>query len=370
MQYFQGNTDGNRHYILLSPTACRRVGRNDVQNAENAVTAAATAGIKTVVVGIGNASRADATLTAWPTPAACRTPRPARSRTTRSTHGRPRQRRSTTSPASSCRAPTRCRWRRPNPELRRDRRQQRHEDPARHDPHERLGLRPGNLSINFYGAGLRQPAEGRHHRNQRRLRLPARRVRAALVAFPKPVSVSLSRRTRVSRRPAYLRDSVDHVRQHRARRQLLRHARPHRPRALEHAPPPADPRTPSAGAISHDVPRHGPISPILTRCRRAARARHRPAALSHVGRGVELRWGVVALGLDRDHGDPHDDDDALDSGLIASMQMASRSRRRRSNVGSMIGLVYAAMMVLFYSPYPILMLVYFSRDRVRAAMTA
>jgi len=36
----------------------------------------------------------------------------------------------------------------------------------------------------------------------------------------------------------------------------------------------------------------------------------------------------------------------------------------------MIGIVYGAMMVLFYSPYPILMLVYFSRERVRAAMQA
>jgi hypothetical protein len=39
-------------------------------------------------------------------------------------------------------------------------------------------------------------------------------------------------------------------------------------------------------------------------------------------------------------------------------------------VGSMIGIVYAFMMVLFYSPYPILMLVYFSRERIRAAMIA
>ncbi|HXU71645.1 MAG TPA: hypothetical protein VN947_20065 [Polyangia bacterium] len=39
-------------------------------------------------------------------------------------------------------------------------------------------------------------------------------------------------------------------------------------------------------------------------------------------------------------------------------------------VGTAIGAVYASMMVLFYAPYPILLLVYFTRDRVRAAMTA
>jgi hypothetical protein len=39
-------------------------------------------------------------------------------------------------------------------------------------------------------------------------------------------------------------------------------------------------------------------------------------------------------------------------------------------VGTAIGAVYAAMMVVFYAPYPILLLAYFTRDRVRAAMTA
>jgi hypothetical protein len=39
-------------------------------------------------------------------------------------------------------------------------------------------------------------------------------------------------------------------------------------------------------------------------------------------------------------------------------------------VGTAIGAVYASMMVLFYAPYPILLLVYFTRDRIRAAMTA
>ena len=62
-QYFQGNTDGNAHYILLATDGLPSCdGLNDVQNAENAVTAAAKAGIKTIVVGIGNDPTADMTL--------------------------------------------------------------------------------------------------------------------------------------------------------------------------------------------------------------------------------------------------------------------------------------------------------------------
>jgi hypothetical protein len=57
-------------------------------------------------------------------------------------------------------------------------------------------------------------------------------------------------------------------------------------------------------------------------------------------------------------------------GSIASTANVNADAAAARSVGSMIGVVYAAMMVLFYSPYPILMLAYFSRDRVRAAMTA
>jgi hypothetical protein len=56
-------------------------------------------------------------------------------------------------------------------------------------------------------------------------------------------------------------------------------------------------------------------------------------------------------------------------GGIGSMAQTPNPQAAR-DVGSMIGIVYATMMVLFYSPYPILMLVYFSRERVRAAMIA
>jgi hypothetical protein len=65
VQYFMGNTDGNTHYMLLATDgepSCS-LGGNDVQAAEDAVTAANMAGIKTIVVGIG-ASGADAALTA------------------------------------------------------------------------------------------------------------------------------------------------------------------------------------------------------------------------------------------------------------------------------------------------------------------
>lgn len=39
-------------------------------------------------------------------------------------------------------------------------------------------------------------------------------------------------------------------------------------------------------------------------------------------------------------------------------------------VGTIMGVVYAAMMVFFYAPYPIVLLVMFTRPRLRAAMTA
>jgi hypothetical protein len=39
-------------------------------------------------------------------------------------------------------------------------------------------------------------------------------------------------------------------------------------------------------------------------------------------------------------------------------------------VGTAFGAIYAAMIVFFYAPYPILLMVFFSRPRVRAVMTA
>jgi hypothetical protein len=65
VQYFSTNTDGNTHYILLSTDGLPACDSNDDSAAaEAAVTAAVTAGIKTVVVGIGDDPTGDATLTA------------------------------------------------------------------------------------------------------------------------------------------------------------------------------------------------------------------------------------------------------------------------------------------------------------------
>jgi urea transporter len=82
-----------------------------------------------------------------------------------------------------------------------------------------------------------------------------------------------------------------------------------------------------------------------------------------------VRWGVVALGsiivmavlLTTTMG-------SVVGGFASAANTPDPSAAR--HVGNAFGAVYAAMMVLFYSPYPILMLVYFSRDRIRAAMTA
>ena len=64
VQYFQGNSDGNTHYILLSTDGLPQCDTGDDSAAAvTAVTAAATAGIKTIVVGIGNDPTGDATLT-------------------------------------------------------------------------------------------------------------------------------------------------------------------------------------------------------------------------------------------------------------------------------------------------------------------
>jgi hypothetical protein len=57
-------------------------------------------------------------------------------------------------------------------------------------------------------------------------------------------------------------------------------------------------------------------------------------------------------------------------GDIVNASGSSAAPMAGRQVGTAIGAVYAVMMVLFYAPYPILMLVYFSRERIRAAMTA
>lgn len=41
-----------------------------------------------------------------------------------------------------------------------------------------------------------------------------------------------------------------------------------------------------------------------------------------------------------------------------------------SSLGSLFGGTFGGMMIFFYAPYPILMLIFFTRDRVRATMTS
>jgi hypothetical protein len=64
VKYFQGNNDGNSHYMLLATDGLPMCDTgDDSAAAEQAITAAANAGIKTVVVGIGDDPMGDATLT-------------------------------------------------------------------------------------------------------------------------------------------------------------------------------------------------------------------------------------------------------------------------------------------------------------------
>jgi hypothetical protein len=82
-----------------------------------------------------------------------------------------------------------------------------------------------------------------------------------------------------------------------------------------------------------------------------------------------VRWGIVALGSIVVMALILTSTASSVAGDVASAARATDPSAAR-HVGTAFGAIYAAMMVLFYSPYPILMLVYFSRDRVRAAMTA
>jgi hypothetical protein len=65
LAYFKANTDGNTHYMLLATDGLPSCDSgDDSAAAEASVTAAAMAGVKTIVVGIGNDPTGDATLTA------------------------------------------------------------------------------------------------------------------------------------------------------------------------------------------------------------------------------------------------------------------------------------------------------------------
>jgi len=81
------------------------------------------------------------------------------------------------------------------------------------------------------------------------------------------------------------------------------------------------------------------------------------------------RWAIVALGSLVIMAILMTTTMTSSFGSIGNMGNAPNPAAAKT-VGTAIGAVYAAMMVFFYAPYPILLLVYFTRDRVRAAMTA
>ncbi len=147
------------------------------------------------------------------------------------------------------------------------------------------------------------------------------------------------------------------------------------PVMLSHAPPPKSPEDAEALAfLSRMYLGMGAISAILSVMSGALLAlgigqlRQRAwAALWSV------RWGVVALGcvvvmailcattFGRSLGD------AMQLGNHGSQAVNPTAARQ---MGTAFGAVYAAMIVFFYAPYPILLMVFFSRPRVRASMTA
>jgi hypothetical protein len=82
-----------------------------------------------------------------------------------------------------------------------------------------------------------------------------------------------------------------------------------------------------------------------------------------------VRWGVVALGAVVVMAILMTTTMRSTIGSIGGLTGSGNAGAARQ-VGTAFGAVYAAMMVLCYSPYPILLLAYFSRARVRAAMSA
>jgi hypothetical protein len=142
------------------------------------------------------------------------------------------------------------------------------------------------------------------------------------------------------------------------------------PLLIAHAPPPARAEdAANIAAISHAYTAMGGVSALLSVM---------SAALIALGIGQlryrawaavwSVRWAVVALGVV-----------IVMADLMATtftrsiFELASRgspSPPAMHQLGNVLGLVYAAMTVFFYAPYPIVLLIFFSRPRVRAAMTA
>lgn len=82
-----------------------------------------------------------------------------------------------------------------------------------------------------------------------------------------------------------------------------------------------------------------------------------------------VRWSIVALGAVLVMADVMAT--TFTTSLFDLMAAGNRTAAAPAHdVGRAIGAVYAAMMVMFYAPYPIVLLVFFTRRYVRAAMTA
>ena len=143
------------------------------------------------------------------------------------------------------------------------------------------------------------------------------------------------------------------------------------PVLLKHAPPPTRPEDAQAmQMLSSMYLGMGLVSAILTVMSSLLLAlgigqlRYRKWAAVW-----SVRWGVVALGAVVVMAILMTTSMGRMLGSVATMNNDAAAPAARQ-VGTAIGAVYAVMMVLFYSPYPILMLVYFSRERIRAAMIA
>jgi hypothetical protein len=143
------------------------------------------------------------------------------------------------------------------------------------------------------------------------------------------------------------------------------------PALLKHAPPPTSDKDAAAMAmLSHLYTAMGVVGLILLVM---------SIALLVIGIGElryrrwaavwSVRWGVVALGAtivmailtSTMFGS------GFFEGLATANPNADAAAARTA--GRFIGIVYGAMCVLFYAPYPILLMVFFSRPHVRAAMT-
>jgi uncharacterized membrane protein len=144
------------------------------------------------------------------------------------------------------------------------------------------------------------------------------------------------------------------------------------PALIAHAPPPRPEDKQALEFVSRMYTAMGIISVMLAVMSGALLAlgigqlRYRQWA--HVW---TVRWGIVALGVVvimaivmAKFFTSSIFDVMAQNPNTASDQAAMRG------VGNAFGAIYASMIVVFYAPYPILLMIFFSRRHVRAAMTA